>query len=116
LASLNPHGAARESLHDQALEQECQQQRRKTASTPLAAINVRSSSHRSPKPATTTVRLSSRGDRLERISTVVVAGYCDRLTTERTLMAASGVLAVIPPLLLAFLFQRLIVQDSRAAP
>jgi len=41
---------------------------------------------------------------------VVVAGFATDVTTERTLMAASGVLAVIPPLLLAFLFQRLIVQ------
>ena len=41
---------------------------------------------------------------------VVVAGFATDVTTERTLMAAGGVLAVIPPLLLAFLFQRLIVQ------
>jgi multiple sugar transport system permease protein len=41
---------------------------------------------------------------------VVVAGFATDVTTERTLMAASGVLAVIPPLLLAFAFQRLIVQ------
>jgi multiple sugar transport system permease protein len=41
---------------------------------------------------------------------VVVAGFATDVTTERTLMAASGVLAVIPPLLLAFVFQRLIVQ------
>ena len=41
---------------------------------------------------------------------VVVAGFATDVTTERTLMAASGVLAVLPPLLLAFLFQKLIVQ------
>jgi multiple sugar transport system permease protein len=41
---------------------------------------------------------------------VVVAGFATDVTTERTLMAAGGVVAVIPPLLLAFIFQRLIVQ------
>ena len=41
---------------------------------------------------------------------VVVAGFATDVTTERTLMATSGVLAIIPPLVLAFLFQRLIVQ------
>lgn len=41
---------------------------------------------------------------------VVVAGFATDVTTERTLMAASGVLAVLPPLLLAFVFQKLIVQ------
>ena len=41
---------------------------------------------------------------------VVVAGFATDVTTERTLMAASGVLAVIPPLVLAFMFQKLIVQ------
>ena len=41
---------------------------------------------------------------------VVVAGFATDVTTERTLMAAGGVLAVLPPLVLAFLFQRLIVQ------
>jgi multiple sugar transport system permease protein len=41
---------------------------------------------------------------------VVVAGFATDVTTERTLMAASGVLAVIPPLVFAFAFQRLIVQ------
>jgi len=41
---------------------------------------------------------------------VVVAGFATDVTTERTLMAAGGVLAVIPPLLLAFVFQRLITQ------
>jgi multiple sugar transport system permease protein len=41
---------------------------------------------------------------------VVVAGFATDVTTERTLMAASGVLAVVPPLVLAFCFQRLIVQ------
>src|SRR5690242_17955791 len=41
---------------------------------------------------------------------VVVAGFATDVTTERTLMAASGVLAVIPPLLLAFIFQKLIVR------
>lgn len=41
---------------------------------------------------------------------VVVAGFATDVTTQRTLMATSGVLAVVPPLLLAFIFQRLIVQ------
>jgi multiple sugar transport system permease protein len=41
---------------------------------------------------------------------VVVAGFATDVTTERTLMAAGGVVAVIPPLVLAFIFQRLIVQ------
>ena len=41
---------------------------------------------------------------------VVVAGFATDVTTERTLMAASGVLAVIPPLIVAFAFQRLLVQ------
>lgn len=41
---------------------------------------------------------------------VVVAGFATDVTTERTLMAAGGVIAVIPPLILAFIFQRLIVQ------
>ena len=41
---------------------------------------------------------------------VVVAGFATDVTTERTLMAAGGVVAVIPPLVLAFVFQRLIVQ------
>ena len=41
---------------------------------------------------------------------VVVAGFATDVTTERTLMATSGVLAIIPTLVLAFLFQRLIVQ------
>jgi multiple sugar transport system permease protein len=41
---------------------------------------------------------------------VVVAGFATDVPTERTLMAASGVLAVIPPLVFAFAFQRLIVQ------
>ena len=41
---------------------------------------------------------------------VVVAGFATDVTTERTLMATGGVLAVIPPLVLAFAFQRLIVQ------
>jgi len=41
---------------------------------------------------------------------VVVAGFATDVTTERTLMAASGVLAVIPPLVLAFMFQKLIVR------
>ncbi len=45
---------------------------------------------------------------------VVVAGFATDVTTERTLMAAGGVLAVVPPLLLAFLFQRLIVQGLTA--
>jgi len=41
---------------------------------------------------------------------VVVAGFATDVTTERTLMATSGVLAIVPPLVLAFVFQRLIVQ------
>lgn len=41
---------------------------------------------------------------------VVVAGFATDVSTERTLMAAGGVLAVVPPLILAFVFQRLIVQ------
>ncbi len=41
---------------------------------------------------------------------VVVAGFATDVTTERTLMAAGGVLAVVPPLVLAFACQRLIVQ------
>jgi multiple sugar transport system permease protein len=45
---------------------------------------------------------------------VVVAGFATDVTTERTLMAAGGVLAVIPPLVLAFLFQRFIVQGLAA--
>ncbi|MFI4986402.1 MAG: carbohydrate ABC transporter permease [Alphaproteobacteria bacterium] len=45
---------------------------------------------------------------------VVVAGFATDVTTERTLMATGGVLAVIPPLVLAFLFQRLIVQGLTA--
>ena len=45
---------------------------------------------------------------------VVVAGFATDVTTERTLMAAGGVLAVIPPLVLAFIFQRLIVQGLTA--
>lgn len=40
---------------------------------------------------------------------VVVAGFATDVTTERTLMAAGGVMAVIPPLLLALIFHRLIV-------
>jgi multiple sugar transport system permease protein len=46
---------------------------------------------------------------------VVVAGFATDVTTERTLMAASGVLAVIPPLILAFLFQKLIVKGLTTA-
>ncbi|MFM0221781.1 carbohydrate ABC transporter permease [Paraburkholderia dipogonis] len=41
---------------------------------------------------------------------VVVAGFATDVTTQRTLMATGGVLAIIPPLALAFVFQRLIVQ------
>ena len=41
---------------------------------------------------------------------VVIAGFATDVTTERTLMAAGGVIAVIPPLVLAFVFQRMIVQ------
>ena len=45
---------------------------------------------------------------------VVVAGFATDVTTERTLMAAGGVMAVIPPLLLALMFHRLIVQGLTA--
>jgi multiple sugar transport system permease protein len=45
---------------------------------------------------------------------VVVAGFATDVTTERTLMATGGVLAVIPPLLLALLCQRLIVRGLTA--
>lgn len=41
---------------------------------------------------------------------VVVAGFATDVTTDRTLMASGGVLAILPPLVLAFIFQRLIVQ------
>ncbi|MDE2333781.1 MAG: carbohydrate ABC transporter permease, partial [Rhodospirillales bacterium] len=41
---------------------------------------------------------------------VVVAGFVTDVTTARTLMATGGVLAVLPPLVLALLSQRLIVQ------
>lgn len=41
---------------------------------------------------------------------VVVTGFVTDVTTARTLVAAGGVLAVLPPLLLALLCQRLIVQ------
>jgi multiple sugar transport system permease protein len=41
---------------------------------------------------------------------VVVAGFATDVTTQRTLMATGGVVAIVPPLALAFLFQRLIVQ------
>jgi multiple sugar transport system permease protein len=41
---------------------------------------------------------------------VVVAGFVTDVTTARTLMATGGVLAVLPPLLLALLCQRMIVQ------
>jgi hypothetical protein len=34
---------------------------------------------------------------------VVVAGFATDVTTERTLMASGGVMAVIPPLVLAFI-------------
>ena len=40
--------------------------------------------------------------------------FATDVTTERTLMAAGGVLAVIPPLLLALVFHRLIVQGLTA--
>jgi multiple sugar transport system permease protein len=45
---------------------------------------------------------------------VVVAGFATDVTTERTLMATGGVMAVIPPLVLAFIFQRFIVQGLTA--
>ena len=45
---------------------------------------------------------------------VVVAGFATDVTTERTLMSAGGVLAVIPPLLLALLCQRWIVRGLTA--
>jgi multiple sugar transport system permease protein len=45
---------------------------------------------------------------------VVVAGFATDVTTERTLMAAGGVLAAVPPLVLAFILQSLIVQGLTA--
>jgi len=45
---------------------------------------------------------------------VVVAGFATDVTTERTLMAAGGVMAVLPPLLLALIFHRLIVEGLTA--
>jgi multiple sugar transport system permease protein len=46
--------------------------------------------------------------------TVVVAGFATDVTTARTLMTTGGVLAVIPPLLLAFLFRKFVVEGLTA--
>jgi len=45
---------------------------------------------------------------------IVVANFATDLDVQFTFMAAAGVLAVIPPLVLALLFQRLIVQGLAA--
>jgi multiple sugar transport system permease protein len=45
---------------------------------------------------------------------IIVANFANDLNVQYTFMAAAGVLAVIPPLLLALLFQRLIVQGLAA--
>ena len=42
--------------------------------------------------------------------TVVVAGFATDVTTARTLMTTGGVLAVIPPLILAFLFRKFVTE------
>ncbi len=46
--------------------------------------------------------------------TVVVAGFATDVTTARTLMTTGGVLAVIPPLVLAFIFRKFIVEGLTA--
>jgi multiple sugar transport system permease protein len=46
--------------------------------------------------------------------TVVVAGFATDVTTARTLMTTGGVLAVIPPLVLAFLFRNFVVEGLTA--
>jgi len=46
--------------------------------------------------------------------TVVVAGFATDVTTARTLMTTGGVLAVIPPLVLAFLFRKFVVEGLTA--
>jgi multiple sugar transport system permease protein len=45
---------------------------------------------------------------------IIVANFANDLNVQYTFMAAAGVLAVIPPLVLALLFQRLIVQGLAA--
>jgi multiple sugar transport system permease protein len=45
---------------------------------------------------------------------VIAANFATDLNTPFTFMAASGVLAVVPPLVLALIFQRLIVQGLAA--
>ena len=42
--------------------------------------------------------------------TVAVSQFATEFYIEKTLMTAGGVLAVLPPLVLALIFQRLIVQ------
>ena len=46
--------------------------------------------------------------------TVVVAGFATDVTTARTLMTTGGVLAVIPPLVLAVLFRNFVVEGLTA--
>jgi len=45
---------------------------------------------------------------------VIAANFATDLNTQFTVMAASGVLAVLPPLVLVLIFQRLIVQGMAA--
>ncbi|GAA4547526.1 carbohydrate ABC transporter permease [Amycolatopsis samaneae] len=45
---------------------------------------------------------------------VVAANFATDMNTQFTLMAAAGVLAVLPPLLLVLIFQRLLVQGMAA--
>ena len=45
---------------------------------------------------------------------VIAANFATDLNTQYTVMAASGVLAVLPPLILVLIFQRLIVQGMAA--
>ncbi|MDN5726288.1 MAG: carbohydrate ABC transporter permease, partial [Propionibacteriales bacterium] len=45
---------------------------------------------------------------------VVAANFATDLNTDFTLMATAGVLAVVPPLILVLIFQRLIVQGMAA--
>lgn len=45
---------------------------------------------------------------------VIAANFATDLNTQFTVMAASGVLAVLPPLILVLIFQRLIVQGMAA--
>jgi multiple sugar transport system permease protein len=45
---------------------------------------------------------------------IVIAGFVTDVDTSPTLMNAGGVLGVIPPLVLALLFQRMIVRGIAA--